>query len=463
MTAAIRHVAVWLLPVTVLGCTAQPQASPTASTLPQASAQVTASPVSTSSPSGLPTASPPGPTLLTPTPTASPLATATATALVTPAPTTHVSPTPTPAPQGLELTWRPVPGDLGFGELTDPDFRPLFRSGAVFADRMFIVGDRPTENYDDTGSLWSSEDGTTWQLVELPEIGFSRVETVATTPASIVVVSRGGERLWVSGDGLNWDTVVDADLGDVGVGYLAATSQGFLGLGQAAWSSLDGREWTVVESDSLGALREQGVYALGSGADQLVAISQLPGGGFETWHSTNLIDWQVGGRLPGSRNSDISGVYSGPLGWIVTGNDRGDRENTDAMWRSTDGISWEKLAQQVGPVSDVFVDELGFVAVGFIQTGSGCALDPADIQGLTWTSVDGLTWTLMPLEDFNRQRIDHLLLVGRTLYGVGASYANPDRLLEAAVWTATLPELPPAGPGPIRPTPETPTDGCGPR
>ena len=321
----------------------------------------------------------------------------------------------------------------------------------MFGNRLFIVGDRPTENYDDTGSLWTSADGSSWQLVDLPEPGFSRVETVVTAPTSIVVVSRGGERLWTSGDGLNWEEVVDADLGDVGVGYVAATNQGFLGLGQSAWTSPDGREWDVVQSNSLVALRDQGVWALGSNAVQLVAISQRIDGGFETWHSTNLIDWEVGGRLPASGNSDISGVYGGPLGWIVTGDDRGERENTASMWRSTDGISWQKLAQEVGPVSNVFVDDLGFIAVGYIQTGSGCALDPADIQGLTWTSVDGLTWTLRSLEHFNRQRIDHLLVVDRTLYGVGASYANPDRLLEGAVWTANLPALPPAGPRPHPP------------
>jgi hypothetical protein len=88
-------------------------------------------------------------------------------------------------------------------------------------------------------------------------------------------------------------------------------------------------------------------------------------------------------------------------------------------------------------------------------------LNPADVQGYTWTSVDGLIWTLMDPTEFRYRRIEQLLRDGRTLIGVGIAYeSDEDDTGEGTVWTAQLPR--PAGPGPgTSPRPADNNGGCG--
>jgi hypothetical protein len=157
-------------------------------------------------------------------------------------------------------------------------------------------------------------------------------------------------------------------------------------------------------------------------------------------------------------------LAEGPRGFVVAAYDDEDEPGRTFMWASADGFSWTEVSSAIGPVSDVFVDATGFIAVGFKNTGTGCALWEGDIQGFTWTSLDGLTWATMPLDGFVGARVDQIFRDGRTLYGVGALYdEGVSQYASGSVWTARLPQLPPAGPAPAAaPTPTPDPGGCGP-
>ena len=168
-------------------------------------------------------------------------------------------------------------------------------------------------------------------------------------------------------------------------------------------------------------------------------------------------------ELPHSRRARHLVLAHGPLGYIATGYDDDAAEITSFMWLSGDGISWSQLSPSVGPVADVFADDLGLIAVGYLSTATGCASQEGEIQGLTWTSLDSRTWATMPLDDFVAARVDQIFRNNRTLVGVGVRFEKDD--LETgigAVWTAKLPDLPPSGPAPTAgPSPTPGPTGCG--
>ena len=182
------------------------------------------------------------------------------------------------------------------------------------------------------------------------------------------------------------------------------------------------------------------------------------------WTSANLVDWTMAGPLTGTRNVHETILAGGPLGWIVTGVAENGPRKSDLMFASTDGLARQRVTPPIGPISDVFVDDAGFVAVGFLYIPNGCDADPSEIQGLTWTSTDGRSWTAMPSAEFQHKRIDHLFRDGRTLLGIGLGYEENSGSAFGVVWTTRLPSIAPAGRGPTAaPTPAPGPGGCGPR
>jgi len=360
------------------------------------------------------------------------------------------------------IDWRQRGADPAFSGFLDDSLNPTFQSGVVFAGRFFVIGTLVDEDLNETPAIWMSADRLAWQKANIPDL--HGVSDLVVGPGGLLAVA---DPLWLTTNGTDWTAVTDTDFEGQGISRVGATGDGFVALGSLVWTSQDGLEWEVAASQSGLLLAQSGVHKIVRSGDQLLAVAGgvSLGRPLEVWTSTNLVDWTKAGELPHSRNVRSPVAAVGPLGWIVTGsNDPDSGDRTNHIWLSADGLSWQEVTTAIGPVSDVFVDAVGFVAVGFLFIGTGCALDPSDIQGLTWTSTDGRSWTEMPQEEFLYKRIDHLFRNGRTLIGVGLSY-DPEVSSEASgsVWTARLPDLAPAGPGPTppAPTPE-PSGGCGP-
>lgn len=456
MALGSRYFRPWLALVLSAACAAQ-TASPSPSQPPAPSTAVPA----TLAPSTSFSTSTPTVTFTAAPPTPSPAPTATATA----------APSPTAGANTLEIEWRLARGDGGFGQPYDTSYSPSFRSGVVFQNRFFVAGEQDDGEYNEVPYVWSSSDGLSWNSVRLADQG--HVNGLVKGPAGLVAAV-GAERfsydaaLWFSSDGQAWEPVTDADFGaESAISYIGASPDGYVAFGSSQWTSADGRDWQAVTTPSSSTLVEAGVQGVVTSGATLLAIAGGPrtsgGGPLQVWLSTNLTDWTNVGSLSHSAIMDSPEVAAGPLGWIVW--DSNDRyERIDRMWLSPDGQTWEEVAQAPGPVSDIFVDSVGFIAVGFLVTSQGCVLNPAEIQGLTWTSPDGRTWTEMARDGFQFSRIDHLFRNNRTLIGLGVSYSGEDdETALGSVWTAKLPQIPPAGPGPS-PAPtatEEPNPGCG--
>jgi hypothetical protein len=379
-------------------------------------------------------------------------------------PTAVVAPEPTPEPPGLVIDWRERAGDHGFGTLWDDNHTPTFHSGAVFANRYYIAGALEDADYNQDRGLWSSADGLTWERVAT-ELG--QVYMTAANETGLLVTSDAGMMLTTNGK--DWEHVSFSDNAEDWVSTIGATPGGFVAIGTGAWASPNGTEWLSIQTSSAVALTAAAPEAMTSYGDRLVALTGGRGsysccGPLVAWSSTNLVDWTRGSTLPGTRAVGDPVLAGGPLGWVVTGSHE-YRERTDVMFTSGDGLTWEQVSPAIGPVSDILVDDSGYIAVGFLYIGTGCALDPAQIQGLTWTSTDGQTWTPMPPEDLLYKRIDHLFRNGRTLIGIGFSYEPEGGLSDNdGIFTAKLPPSAPDGPGPVTPpTAEPDPGGCGPR
>jgi hypothetical protein len=345
----------------------------------------------------------------------------------------------------------------------------MFHSGAVFAGSFFGIYPTLDDNFDEIPAIWTSSDGLAWEQANPP--GFNQQSDrnwagdLAAGPAGLLALNDlewEGPALWLTTNGRDWDQVVDTGFDGEQVDGIGATQAGYVAFGSAMWTSVDGREWQKLDGSAPlpSAWGVQDVVGFGN---QLLAIASGSNGQLEVWSATDMLSWQEVARLPHSRGVHNAVLAAGPLGWVITGADE-DSDYRENMWVSPDGVSWTKVSPALGPVSDVFVDRVGFVAVGFVHEGTGCLYQEGEIQGFTWTSLDGLTWAQMPLEGFVRGRIDQLFRDGRTLIGVGVRYDEED--LDVAigtVWTARLPSVAPAGPALTpAPTPSTEPGGCGP-
>ena len=372
------------------------------------------------------------------------------------------SPSPTPVDTGLVIDWRLANGDPGLLSPYSDSSGPAFHSGVVFASRFFVAGTHADFDFNLMPGIWSSGNGRTWALADIPDL--RTVSDLVAGPGGLLAVGDPADEntpLWLTTNGADWERVVDTDFEGQRISKVGATDEGYVAVGTHMWFSTDGVEWHAAGSGP--EIIPTEIVKHGERFVTLTGGAQS-GGPLKVWTSIDLMEWFEEAPLPHSRNAAHVVLAEGPLGLIAAAHGDEDEPLQTFMWVSADGLSWTEASPGVGPVSDVFVDDIGFIAVGFLQTGTGCAIFEGDIQGFTWTSLDGLTWARMPLDGFVGARVDQLFRDGRTLFGVGARYDEEvSDMAFGAVWTARLPQLQPAGPAPTAaPTPTPEPGGCGP-
>jgi anti-sigma factor RsiW len=186
-----------------------------------------------------------------------------------------------------------------------------------------------------------------------------------------------------------------------------------------------GVEWQLVTPDGL----SHAVQAVTAGGPGFVAVGRPADGGCETptdqsepeqcwggaWISSDGVIWQeaprqasleIGAGFPLSGpGSDMIGVAADPdtivaMGYAMAGaptTDAGGRLGP-AVWTSTDGLRWERVADESmferARFSDVAATEEGFVIVGAVY-GVEQPLE-GEPRGAVWTSVDGREWQRVP-------------------------------------------------------------------
>jgi hypothetical protein len=153
-------------------------------------------------------------------------------------------------------------------------------------------------------------------------------------------------------------------------------------------SDARGRVWQ--EAPLFGDAAEGTIRGIAATADGYVAIGDGPDGG-AIWRSTDGIGWQRLPHDPMFDSSSISDVADGPAGLIAVGC-QGDVDcATSRAWRSTDGgATWEPLPTPPPGVAQVIeATDTGYIAAGQAATdGDPMLVSSAD--GQAWEPATGL-------------------------------------------------------------------------
>ena len=220
-----------------------------------------------------------------------------------------------------------------------------------------------------------------------------------------------GQAVWTSADGGSWRYAGDIGLpGSVELGFISdavPTAHAWLGVGTiykhdrldsyrsaGVWTSHDGRTWQAIRPPD--APYESHFDAIAAGGPGFVVVGY--GGGGDSgidgiWTSTGGGSWRrvLDSDVRGSFTFDVAADADGRL--VVVG--AADGGLRPAAWSSDDGIDWQRAPDgpaiaetgSVGEMRDVVALPDG----GFAASGS--------LDGLPalWASADGTAWQRVPL------------------------------------------------------------------
>lgn len=424
------------------------------------------------------------PTTAATTTTLTPTTTAAAPPTTVPPTTTTGAPSTTVAPTTTTEAAPPVYEPITAIEATvlEPGNHP--GSGHVMLavvsapSGLVAVGDAAGSmtNEMSDGGVWLSEDGSEWTRLDadgLFESGGASLRTIAHTGDRFVV---GGsscdteERcpfapaFWTSTNGITWARVADdsAIFGEGGgVGDIVVADDRLLASGMACggptadsvpldgeecrptvWSSPEGLVWDRVwAGDTFATIEAIAVgptSMVGVGFEQLVDSDGTPTGDWvgAAWASGDGITWT---RLA----SDVGGsaVAFGPNGFVAVGDDGIDA----VVWVSPDGYAWSLVEDPTfadGTMTDVIATDDGYIAVGpvwgldpEVYGGPFPGLAPTVQPPIVWTSPDGRAWERHPFDGDGIGSLRAATVVDGTLVLVGQ---RGDFDGEAAAWTVDL-------------------------
>ncbi len=254
------------------------------------------------------------------------------------------------------------------------------------------------------GNTWFSEDGENWLPLAVPpgrDVAYGDPGFVICCHATGAL---GATASSFSPDGLTWFTPpIDLDRSqppEPGTyESMTAVTFGngkFVAVGEiieiddrleearsfGVWRTDDGQNWTVVPQDDLWSRcpPDCGTFDVTFGHAGFVVV------GVGTWHSSDGTTWM---QSQGPRFGDSWGCCSSVAylngAYFTIGGAEAQDEPRDAIWRSTDGVSWEEVLVNPdwGDIADVVYGDRGYLAVGW----SG------DTGAAVWHSTDGMTWT----------------------------------------------------------------------
>jgi hypothetical protein len=338
---------------------------------------------------------------------------------------------------------------------------------AASGDRVVAIGDNSSVD----PVIWASTNGREWTVADLSFFpGYAQLNDVSAYQYGFMVVgsvdinSKNIPFVLKSNDGITWEFDQMPNLADG-----TFTNVASVGSTSVIYGNSNLQSGFVVSHDAGGSwgplsdpdgVTTNGLGALTATNDAFWAFSAASGSkpDIQVWRSTDGESWTVMGTIPGSARVEDLQVAEGPLGWVALG-DNTQKKQINYGWWSADGINWQASQNPPFAFSDVFADNAGFVDVGkWLPKPSGCALDPAEYAGVSWTSTDGLLWTRMPDEGWQSHWIEQLRRYNRTLIGIGIDYSGANDEGLGAIWTAKLPDIA-ANSGPTPSNPPTPGPG----
>ncbi|WP_344858175.1 hypothetical protein [Planomonospora alba] len=267
--------------------------------------------------------------------------------------------------------------------------------------------------------LVSPDGGTTWRLGKVT--GFAGQED---GPATVGLVVGGDGRwlaagseplgaagrtvaLWTSVDGHRWNTLDGEALtafanGDR-IADLARTSSGFVAVGStlladgspaaAAWTSPDGRSWTRIDTDDIGAPdRVRGVKAVAARGDAVVALADPARGG----SGSVVLRSGDGGRSWSRSGVALDDVLPQPgalatvrNGFVLVPILQRNAEGEVPVHCSADGGRWERC----GAITGLGPQGAGVRRLTSTSEGVAAVTESGLERYVVHRSVDGRRWT----------------------------------------------------------------------
>ncbi len=160
------------------------------------------------------------------------------------------------------------------------------------------------------------------------------------------------------------------------------------------------------------------------------------------WASADGLTWSRVAHdeavFGGADDQEMWSVSAGGPGLVAVGYAVADGDRDGAVWVSSDGLTWSRVAHDEavfgGPddqeMASVEVSGLGLVAVGDDYSGGNW-------DAAVWFSPDGVTWARVPhvgpvFGGAGNQSVWGLTTVGADVVAVGESGGGDD--WDAAVW-----------------------------
>lgn len=317
--------------------------------------------------------------------------------------------------------------------------------------------------------LWTSEDGSSWEPLQMEGGYRGRVEDVSV---SETIGLAGGSRLdgshrpmlWTSAGGSGWQLVPEEQLaGDngsdgpsdtfitgvssFGSGAVAVGYSGTVGAHDAAvWHSPDGTDWARVAHDPVvfAASFDQFMSDVIAGGPGLIAV----GGGSDgaaVWTSSDGETWQkvaVADADGQPFETHLTAVTETEIGFVAVGStfdpDAGD---TVVVLSSRDGLSWSQLSgdsEALRTDGRIFIGDIAANGSGVAIVGTAGGL--SDARPTAWITPDGEQWEMADLNGGASElsamvngvtgTADGLVAVGATAMPMGD---DPDTAL---VWSS---------------------------
>ncbi len=230
-----------------------------------------------------------------------------------------------------------------------------------FKDKMWLIGgwDPPNHPPNYTHSeIWSSSDGNAWTL-----------ETIAPWPPRHVSAWMvKDEAIWVMG-------------GDPQSGFITDV-----------WRSYDGIVWEQVLDSIPGyAQRHQVNYAVANNHFYLFGGSTPSNTALnDVWMSSDGATWTALPDAPWSgRGMQLNECVddSGCM-WMLGGSNEYDRRSFNEVWRSCDGLSWEKILDAAPWTGRYWHTVAWYDDHMWLMAGGATGTEMGDV----WYSPDGIRW-----------------------------------------------------------------------
>jgi len=217
----------------------------------------------------------------------------------------------------------------------------------------------------------------------------------------------------------------------------------------AVWTSPDGLAWSRAAHDEgvFGGPGTQGMAAVAAAGPGLVAVGADSSGDdvdVAVWVSSDGMTWsrvaQDEEALVVPDDQWATTMAATGFGLVAAGWEGLGEDSDAAVWVSADGLAWSRVGHDEAPFGGPGIQEIdGVVVIDGLVVAVGSDESGADGSAAVWTSPDGLTWSRVPHDEaiFGGPGNQVMLAVaagGPGLVAVGLEW-SADRAI-AAVWTS---------------------------